>query len=154
MLSIKPELQKLNPLPMFRKDPRHMESGGVVGFSGSYDHGGMLSDLTPKNQGKAITELGTKLGAEAVLRSGSVGAEGINRYDNASFANVMLSAIDKVSDLNNRASELAEMAMIDPSMENVHDLTIAQSEATMSLNIARTLLNRLTQAWKDLINTR
>jgi flagellar hook-basal body complex protein FliE len=105
-------------------------------------------------QGRALVDLGTKLGADAVLRAGSVGAAGINRTDTASFANAMLSAIDKVSALQNNAADLETRAIIDPSSVDLHDISIAQAEASLSLNIARTLLSRVTQAWKDLINTR
>jgi flagellar hook-basal body complex protein FliE len=34
------------------------------------------------------------------------------------------------------------------------DITIAQAKAGMSLNIARNILNRVVQGWKDVINTR
>ncbi|MDR3337515.1 MAG: flagellar hook-basal body complex protein FliE [Treponema sp.] len=37
---------------------------------------------------------------------------------------------------------------------DIHDVTIAQAEAAMSLNISRTILNRIVQGWRDLINTR
>ena len=35
-----------------------------------------------------------------------------------------------------------------------HCATIAQAKAGMSLNIARTVLSRVVQGWKDIINTR
>jgi flagellar hook-basal body complex protein FliE len=149
MLNIKPELQQLNPLVMTVKDPRHITDGGVVGFSSAYDHGGILGDLKPK-QGASIVELGTKIGA--LPHSG--GPEGINRVDPSSFANVMLSAIDKVSDNSVRADNLMQQAIVDPNSVDIHDITIAQAEASMSLNIARTVLNRVTQGWRDLINAR
>ncbi|MDR2480793.1 MAG: flagellar hook-basal body complex protein FliE [Spirochaetaceae bacterium] len=154
MVSIKPELQKLNPLAMFQTDSRHMASGGVVGFSGSYDHGGALSDLTPAGKGTAIAKLGAKIGVEEVLRSGSLGAEGLGRVDNANFANAMLNALDTVSAQGNFAEELTQRAIIDPESVNAHDVTTAQLEASLSLTMARTILSRLTQAWRDLINIR
>lgn len=158
MLTIKPELQRVNPLPLHRTNPRHLDLNsdinGTVGFSGSYSHGGILSDITPKNKGAAIIEQGTKIGAGAVLRDGSLGAAGINRTDGSSFANAMLSAIDGVSAQQNRASQLTEKFIIDPESVDVQDITLAQAEASMSLDLARTLLTRLTQAWRDLVNTR
>jgi flagellar hook-basal body complex protein FliE len=158
MLSIKPELQRLNPLPMFTSDARHIATGGVVGFEGGRDHGGALTDLTPNGktigQGSAISALGTAIGANSVLRDGSLGAAGINRPDGASFSDAMLSAIDKVSNLNNRAEDLQTQSIIDPASVDIHDITLAQAEAQMGLSIASTLLNRLTQAWRDLVNMR
>jgi flagellar hook-basal body complex protein FliE len=133
-------------------DERHINNAGVVGFSGTREHGGIVKDFS--GQGAAIAETGRKIGADAVLRSGSLGEAGLNRVDNASFADAMLRAIDKVSYDQNRVGALSEAAITDPGSVDVHDLTIAEAEASMSLNIARTLLNRLTQAWRDIINTR
>lgn len=153
-LTIRPELTRLNPLGLTKTDPRHYGTAGVVGFSGGRDYGGSLTDLAPNGKGSEITKLAGQIGASSVLRTGSLGAEGLNRTDRADFANVMLNAIDKVSVLNNRASDLTQQAIVDPDSVDFHDLTIAQAEASMSLNTARTLLSRLTQAWRDLINTR
>jgi len=66
----------------------------------------------------------------------------------------MLGALDKVSAYQQFASSLNQAAIIDPDSVNVEDVTIAQAEAAMSLNIARNVLNRLVQSWRDLINTR
>jgi flagellar hook-basal body complex protein FliE len=92
-------------------------------------------------EGGRISELTNKTGAGAVLRSGT-------------FADVMLNALDKVSARQQFSSKLTEQAMIDPDSVDIHDITIAQAEAAMSLNIARNVLNRVVQGWRDLINTR
>ncbi|MDR3325262.1 MAG: flagellar hook-basal body complex protein FliE [Spirochaetaceae bacterium] len=155
MLTLKPELQRLNPLAMTTRDPRHIASAGTVGFAGGRDHGGAVSDLSAAaGQGAAMGALGSKIGAQAVLRDGSLGAAGLNRSDGSSFADVMLGAIDKVSAMNTRASDLAQQAIVSPESVDIHDITIAQAEAQLSLSIAQTFLSRLTQSWKDLINTR
>jgi flagellar hook-basal body complex protein FliE len=91
--------------------------------------------------GRQITGLGDKIGAEAVLRAGS-------------FDDMMLKALDKVSGDERYANELIQKAVIDPDSVDAHDITIAQAKAAMSLNIARTVLSRLVQSWKDIINTR
>jgi flagellar hook-basal body complex protein FliE len=131
---------------------RHIGNAGVAGFSGSRDHGGIVTDFS--GQGAGIAETGRKTGADAVLRTGSLGAAGLNRADGASFSDVMLRAIDRVSDDQNRAASLGETAITSPDSVDIQDLMIAEAEAAMSLNIARTLLSRLTQAWRDVINTR
>jgi len=91
--------------------------------------------------GNKITETGKKIGADAVIRSGT-------------FTESMLDALDKVSAYQQFASGLSQAALVDPDSVNIEDVTIAQAEATMSLNIARNVLNRLVQGWRDLINTR
>ena len=92
-------------------------------------------------EGSKITELSKKIGAGAVTRSGT-------------FEQAMLGALDKVSAYQQFASNLHQAAIIDPDSVDVHDITIAQAEANMSLNITRNVLNRLVQSWRDLINTR
>ena len=91
--------------------------------------------------GKKITEISKETGANAVSRSGV-------------FEEAMLGALDKVSAHQQFASSLHEAAITDPDSVDVHDITIAQAQASMSLNITRNVLNRIVQSWRDLINTR
>ena len=91
--------------------------------------------------GNKISETGKKIGADAVIRSGT-------------FADAMLGALDKVSAHHQFASGLHQAAIIDPDSVDIHDITIAQAQANLSLNITRNVLNRVVQAWRDLINTR
>jgi flagellar hook-basal body complex protein FliE len=70
------------------------------------------------------------------------------------FADVMLRALDKVSADQRLAGNLIQTAISDPGAVDAHDITIAQAKAAMSLNISRTILNRVVQGWKDIINTR
>ena len=101
-------------------------------------------DFRPENfasLGRSINETGQKIGADMVIRSGT-------------FEQAMLGALDKVSAYQQFASGLHEAAIIDPDSVDVHDITIAQAEASMALNITRNVLNRLVQSWRDLINTR
>jgi flagellar hook-basal body complex protein FliE len=132
MTIYKPELVHGDKVPMLVTDPRHM-----VPVKGEFSIGGK----TVNGRGALVAELGGRIGAEAAVRSGG-------------FEDAMLRAMDKVSASGNFASELAQKAITDPDSIDPHDLTIAQAEAQMSLNIARTVLNRIVQGWRDLINTR
>ena len=91
--------------------------------------------------GEALSDLGKKIGADAVLRTGT-------------FENAMLRALDQVSADQQFSSGLVEAAITDPGSVDAHDITIAQAKASMSLNIARTVLSRVVQGWRDLINVR
>jgi flagellar hook-basal body complex protein FliE len=105
--------------------PRHIASAG--------------NEYVPA--GQAMSDLGNKIGTDAVVRAGS-------------FEDAMLRALDKVSGDQQQASNLIQAAITEPGSVDAHDITIAQAKAAMSLNITRTVLNRLVQSWKDLINTR
>jgi len=91
--------------------------------------------------GKNILALRDAVGAGAVTKAGT-------------FEDVMLHALDKVSGVHHKASDLQKEAFLNPDSVDIHDITIAQAEADMALGIARNVLSRLVQGWRDLINTR
>jgi flagellar hook-basal body complex protein FliE len=94
-----------------------------------------------QSQGSRINEINKRTGAEMVIRSGT-------------FMESMLGALDKVSAYQQFASSMNQALLLDPDSVDPHDVTIAQAEASMSLNITRNVLNRIVQGWRDLINTR
>jgi flagellar hook-basal body complex protein FliE len=132
MTIYRPELVNGDKIPMSITNPKHL-----VPVKGSFSIGGKMVN----GQGALISELSGKIGAEAVTRTGT-------------FDDAMLQAIDKVSASQNFAQQLTQAAITEPGSVDVHDITIAQAEAAMSLNITRTILNRIVQGWRDLINTR
>ena len=128
MTIYRPELTglgKMPDLPLKLTHPKHMASESA--------------DFL--NEGSKITETGKKIGADMVTRSGT-------------FSEAMLGALDKVSAYQQFASTMAQAGIMDPDSVNVEDISIAQAEASMSLNITRNVLSRLVQSWRDLINTR
>lgn len=110
---------------MIRTNPKHM---------------GPL-DSPYAGSGENILALEKKIGADGITRAGT-------------FEDAMLQALDKVSGAHQRAAALQQEAIINPDSVDVHDITIAQGEASMSLNITRNILSRLVQGWRDLINLR
>jgi flagellar hook-basal body complex protein FliE len=110
---------------MNRNHPRHMEPPDSPYFG----------------SGNKIINLEQKIGAEGITRA-------------YSFEHAMLQALDKVSDAQHFASELQREAIINPDSIDIHDITVAQAQASMSLGITRNILSRLVQGWRDLINTR
>jgi flagellar hook-basal body complex protein FliE len=108
-----------------------------------------LPDFRPKplngelynGSGGGIAALGHAIGAEGVTRDGL-------------FDDAMLQALDRVNALQQAPAYLAQQEIIDPDSVDVHDITKAQADADLALDITRTILNRIVQAWKDVINTR
>jgi flagellar hook-basal body complex protein FliE len=95
----------------------------------------------PVASGTALSALGKTIGTDAVTRTGS-------------FEDIMLKALDDVSGQQQSTEQMIQTAITDPDSVDIHDITIAQAKASMSLNITKTVLNRLVQGWKDIINTR
>ena len=100
-----------------------------------------MPDSPFSGSGKNIIRLEQTIGADSIVRAGT-------------FQHSMLQALDKVSGAQLNASSLATEAFINPGSVDVHDVTIAQATASMSLDITRNILSRLVQGWRDLINTR
>jgi flagellar hook-basal body complex protein FliE len=122
----KPELLGMNDLPMNQINMKNFVRG---------------EKNTNIITGEAINELGNTIGAEAVTKAGS-------------FDDAMLQALDQVSQLQQEPSNLIQQSIIEPGSVDVHDITKAQAEASLALNISRTILSRIVQGWKDIINTR
>jgi flagellar hook-basal body complex protein FliE len=131
MSLLKPELTFAAQMPLATSDPRHYTSG---------------ASLRQAGQGGAIADMARTIGADVVADASGRG--------NANFADAMLRAVDAVSARQMTASALAEQALVDPDSVDIQDLTIAQAEASLSLNIARNVLNRLVQDWREIINIR
>jgi flagellar hook-basal body complex protein FliE len=128
----KPELVTGDKIPMAITNPKHM-----VPRNGPFTIGGQLAG----GRGSVISEMGNMIGSDAATRSGN-------------FENVMLQALDKVSAEQQFSSALALQAVTEPGSIDPHDITVAQQKANLSFDIARNVLSRLVQGWKDIINTR
>jgi flagellar hook-basal body complex protein FliE len=117
-------------LRMRTTHPKHLQADSFTragGFTG------------PVGQG--VLDLEKITGAGAVSRAGT-------------FEEAMLVALDQVSVADKFAESLAQRAITEPDTVDIHDLTIAQAKAGMSLDITRNILSRLVQGWRDIINTR
>jgi flagellar hook-basal body complex protein FliE len=123
----KPELLSLRDLPM-------MQANNMRNFVRGDNNINIIT-------GGAINELGNTIGADAVTQAGT-------------FDDAMLSALDQVSQLQQMPSNLIQQSIVEPGSVDVHDITKAQAEASMALNISRTVLSRIVQGWRDIINTR
>ena len=115
----------IDQITMLQTHPKHM---GPV-------------DSPYAGSGKNMLALEKKIGAEGVTGAGT-------------FEKAMLQALDKVSGSQQFATNLEREAIINPDAVDVRDISIAQAEASMALNISRNVLSRLVQGWRDLINTR
>jgi flagellar hook-basal body complex protein FliE len=106
-----------------------------------------LQATRPEHFGAA--QGGLPIGTKIADAGNEVGA--IRR---GSFQDAMFRALDTVSSDQFQANSMIERAITEPGSVDIHDVTIAQARASMSLNVTRTILNRAVQSWKDILNTR
>lgn len=85
---------------------------------------------------------------------GNAGKSGMEKAQGGDFESAMLKALDGVNADQARSNSLIEQAIVDPDSVDAHTLTTSMAEASLSLNLAKTLLSRVVTAWKDVINTR
>lgn len=72
----------------------------------------------------------------------------------ASFEEYLLDAVNYVNDKQQASSSMAEALVTDPDSVDVHDVTIAMAEASLSLSLAQNVIDRITTAWSEIQQTR
>jgi len=70
------------------------------------------------------------------------------------FRDLLSLAIGKVSDGQLRAESLFRRMITNPDEVEPHDVTIAMAQASMSLNLTKTILDRAVKAYNDITTMR
>jgi flagellar hook-basal body complex protein FliE len=78
------------------------------------------------------------------------GATGAQTVGGAAFGNVMTSSIDSLQGLQSTSDSLAVKA-VTGSLENVHDYTIAASEAKVALELTAAVRNKAVEAFSEIM---
>jgi flagellar hook-basal body complex protein FliE len=75
------------------------------------------------------------------------GAEG-------SFGQLLLSALGNVNDSQLKGMELTQKMITDPESVDVHDVTLALTEATTALSMTKAIVDKALAAYREIINVR
>jgi len=70
------------------------------------------------------------------------------------FSNALKSALYRVNDLQLQSDELTNALAVRPDTVDIHDVTIAAEKARTSLLLTKSIVERITQAYRELINMR
>lgn len=70
------------------------------------------------------------------------------------FRNLLFDSLNGVNQLQQEHADLSVRALIDPESVNPHDITIAGAKASLSLNVARNVVDRVIRAYRDITNVR
>lgn len=70
------------------------------------------------------------------------------------FESFLLEAVNGVNDKQLEVGRVQEQLITDPDSVDIHDVTTAMAKAQMSLNLAQTVIDRLTTAWNEIQTTR
>jgi flagellar hook-basal body complex protein FliE len=70
------------------------------------------------------------------------------------FSNALKDALYRVNDLQLQSDELTKALAVRPDTVDIHDVTIAAEKARTSLLLTKSIVERITQAYRELINMR
>ena len=70
------------------------------------------------------------------------------------FADVLLSAVNDVNNLQQNAAGLEQKLVIDPDSVNIHEVMIASEKARLSLSLMKTLTDKALKAYTDILMIR
>jgi flagellar hook-basal body complex protein FliE len=71
-----------------------------------------------------------------------------------SFENYLLDALNYVNTTQQASAGMAEKLVTDPDSVDIHDVTTAMAQASMTLSVAQAVIDRMLTAWNDITTTR
>lgn len=71
-----------------------------------------------------------------------------------SFDQLLLNGLNEVSSLDQEHQDLSVQAIVNPDEVDAHDVTIAAAKANVALNLAKGVVDRVIQAYRDITNVR
>ncbi|KPJ86580.1 MAG: hypothetical protein AMS17_11830 [Spirochaetes bacterium DG_61] len=70
------------------------------------------------------------------------------------FAQAMKDAFYRVNDLQHESDRLTHALAVRPDSVDIHDVTIAAEKARISLLLTKSIVERVTQGYRELVNLR
>lgn len=92
----------------------------------------------------------TVSGAGAIMPAGATPAPTAAAGPDSEFGSLVLDGIDRLEGLTDKADGLAVQAATG-KLENIHDYTIAASEASVASQLTVTLRNRAVEAFNEIM---
>ena len=70
------------------------------------------------------------------------------------FAKMMISAVNKVNNLEFEANEMEQKLAISPDEVNIHEVMIASEKARLSVSFFKTIVDKAIKAYQDIMMKR
>lgn len=71
-----------------------------------------------------------------------------------SFEQTLLKAFDMMNKKQTKVEDLTEKMIVSPESVDPHDVTIAMAEASLSLKMTQTIIDKAIKAWNDITTAR
>ena len=124
------KISEFGTLQMARSDAAHYGSSKI------------LSEIAGDTASKRI-DTGLENAAKDGLKKTSI-----------SFDNYLIDAVNKMNDQQMNVADIEQKLITEPESVDIHDVTVAMAKARMSLNLAKTVIDRLVQGWSEITTTR
>lgn len=124
------KISEFGTLQMARSDTAHYGSSKI------------LSEIAGDTASKRI-DTGLTNAAKDGLKKTSI-----------SFDNYLIDAVNKMNDQQMNVADIEQKLITEPESVDIHDVTVAMAKARMSLNLAKTVIDRLVQGWSEITTTR
>jgi flagellar hook-basal body complex protein FliE len=70
------------------------------------------------------------------------------------FSSALKDAFYRVNSLQQHSDNMTKQLAVNPDSVDIHDVTIAAEKARLSLTLTKSIVDRITQAYRELINMR
>ncbi len=70
------------------------------------------------------------------------------------FGKALRKAFYEVNDLQRQSDRMTRALAVNPDSVDIHDVTIAAEKARLALTLTKSIVDRITQAYRELINVR
>lgn len=102
------------------------------------------------NMSKTYSSTGYQSVASNLISNAEVSTEKYRK----SFDSYILDAVSKMNEQQVDVARLEQQAIVDPESVDIHDITTAMAKAQMSLNLAKTVVDRVVTGWSEITTTR
>lgn len=131
------KIPELNSVEMIRTSESHFGNSKVVSVT---------QNVSGFNSVEKVNKVGAGSQTSELSRTGT--------FRGKSFENYLVEALDSVNSQQQNVSSLQQKVITNPDEVDIHDVTIAMSKAQMSLNLAKTVIDRLVSGWNEISTTR
>ncbi len=131
------KIPELNSVEMIRTSESHFGNSKVVSVT---------QNVSGFNSVEKVNKVGGGSQTSELSRTGT--------FRGKSFENYLVEALDSVNSQQQNVSSLQQKVITNPDEVDIHDVTIAMSKAQMSLNLAKTVIDRLVSGWNEISTTR
>lgn len=109
-----------------------------------------INNFDMLSMNKTFSATGYNSPASNLTSAAEVSAEKYRK----SFDSYLLDAVSKMNEQQLDVNRLEQKAIVDPESVDIHDITTAMAKAQMSLNLAKTVVDRVVTGWNEITTTR